>query len=520
MGARRWLGGVITAGGVLALVAGSAGYGSGDSGGPVTSVGRTLGIDLPNGVVVAPAGASTTAAATNILTYDYGNFRDGVEPGGPSLLHLSQQSVRDRDLKAAVYGQPLVDGSLVVVAAENDEVYGLGAGTGATRWKVSIGQPVSLATIHAAGLAESCGNIDPLGITGTPVIDPALKEVFVAGEVLKPGFTPSWEGIQHVMAAISLGGKLLWERRIDPPGAGSVYQVPAEQQRPAMTLANGRLYTFFGGLSGDCGSYQGYAVSLPESGKGSLAHFKVPTTREGAIWSVGGASVDAKGDLFVAIGNSADGPGQPFDYGDSVIELSPVLTMEGYFAPSGWALRNAYDLDLGSDGPTILPGGSVVFQTGKHTRTASRKDVGYLLTAGHLGGIGHARFDTSVCPNGDGAWGANAAASVKVSGATTTYVYVPCQTGTVALTVNRTGTGFRDVWQASTGAPNGPPIVAGGLVWALNIDSSTLYGMQTTTGRVAVQRSVDPVEHFAAPSAADGMLFVPTEEGIEAFKPA
>jgi hypothetical protein len=60
-------------------------------------------------------------------------------------------------------------------------VYALNATTGATLWSVALAQaPYNLVAVpkanvdHAASIGSGCGNIDPLGITGTPVIDPAL----------------------------------------------------------------------------------------------------------------------------------------------------------------------------------------------------------------------------------------------------------------------------------------------------------------------------------------------------------
>jgi outer membrane protein assembly factor BamB len=76
---------------------------------------------------------------------------------------------------------------------------------------------------------------------------------------------------------------------------------------------------------------------------------------------------------------------------------------------------------------------------------------------------------------------------------------------------------FRRSWLPSTGSPNGSPIVAGGLVWALDWNSGLLYGMVPTTGKVIVQRSTDGLEHFVAPAVGDGMLLVPTGQGVEAW---
>jgi hypothetical protein len=77
---------------------------------------------------------------------------------------------------------------------------------------------------------------------------------------------------------------------------------------------------------------------------------------------------------------------------------------------------------------------------------------------------------------------------------------------------------FHRVWAPSTGSPNGSPIVAGGLVWALDWNNALLYGMNPVNGHVVVRRSTDSLEHFVAPGVGDKMLFVPTADGVEAFR--
>jgi hypothetical protein len=77
---------------------------------------------------------------------------------------------------------------------------------------------------------------------------------------------------------------------------------------------------------------------------------------------------------------------------------------------------------------------------------------------------------------------------------------------------------FHRVWSPSSGSPNGSPIVAGGLVWALDWNNALLYGMNPVNGHVVVRRSTDSLVHFVAPGVGDGMLFVPTADGVEAFR--
>jgi hypothetical protein len=473
--------------------------------------------------------AAVASSLGQLLTYGYNNARTGLDTADPSFAHL-KASWNDTSsvISGGIYGQPLVDGNLVIVATESDEVYGLSASTGKVAWKFSVGTAARLAVVDTAPtLSSSCGDIDPLGITGTPVIDPSRSEIFVAGEVQSAG-TSDWEGIKHVMVGAkftSTSATILWDHPIDPPGAGTTYEIPAEQQRSSLTLASGRVYADFGGLSGDCGSYQGYTVSLSDLGtKSSFISFKVPTSREGAIWSTGGAATNSSGELYVATGNSAnDAP--PFDYGDAVIGLSPTLKIDGYFAPSDWAVRNQDDLDLGSGGPIILPNSNLVFETGKGG--ANGVDTGFLLDGSNLGHVGHPLFSGTVCPGDGFMFGANASEILTVAGAKHTYLYVPCPSGTVALQVNYgTHPTFSVKWHASSGDPNGPPIIAGGLVWALGTGADggsgppELYGMNLTSGAVEVTESVRSLEHFATPGAGAGMMFVSSASGVQAFKPA
>src|SRR6266513_3135299 len=69
----------------------------------------------------------------------------------------------------------LTVGDLVVAATENDSIYGLDQATGTVAWRTHVGTPVPLSDLP-------CGNIDPLGITGTPVYDTASGLVYAVAE--------------------------------------------------------------------------------------------------------------------------------------------------------------------------------------------------------------------------------------------------------------------------------------------------------------------------------------------------
>jgi polyvinyl alcohol dehydrogenase (cytochrome) len=462
-------------------------------------------------------GGAGAVPAGDLLTYDYDNSRSGHDPADIAMKGLSASPAwNDNSLDGAVFGEPLVYGSAVYVATENDTLYAIAATTGKVLWKLHVGTAVSLSVVDSAPTLNSgCGDINPLGITGTPVIDPSSDEIFLAEETETAGQS-DWEHIRHFLVAISLvTHQELWNRDIDPPHGNSAshYYIPAEQQRPAVTLLGGRLYVPFGGLDGDCGQYHGYLVELPESGKGPLESYQVPTQREGAIWETNGSLVSPQGDLYVATGNGSSNNIAQYDEGNSVIELSPSLARLGSWAPGNWVQLNDEDWDLGSGGPIQVPGTSLLFVAGKPTQTAS---YGYLMREGHLGGIGKGAFTGEVCSSG-GVFGADASDVLGSGNNARVLIYAPCGGATVALQVDASTMSFKRAW-SSTGSPNGPPIVAAGLVWALDWDNGELYGMNPGTGDTVVRRATDPLNHFATPGVGDQMVFVPTQGGVESFR--
>jgi outer membrane protein assembly factor BamB len=253
-----------------------------------------------------------------------------------------------------------------------------------------------------------------------------------------------------------------------------------------------------------------------ESGAGGLVSYQVPTQREGAIWGTGGAFVSPAGDLYVATGNGSSNELSDFDEGNSVIDLAPTLRRLGYWAPGNWVQLNDDDWDLGSAGPVGVADSSLLFVAGKPAADGS---FGYLMRQSPLGGIGHGAFTGPVCLGG-GAFGADATDRVETTnGRYVVYLYVPCGSGTeaVAVTQSAGSFSFERAWSPSTGSPNGPPVVAGGLVWALDWDTGELYGMRPSSGQVTVVRATGALEHFATPSVGDAMLLVPTQGGVEAF---
>jgi outer membrane protein assembly factor BamB len=431
----------------------------------------------------ATANAVPDGAATNWLEYHGNGARTGNVAGLPAAGRLSV--AWSRRLGGAVYGQPLVIGAVVIAATEHDEVYGLNRSTGAVLWKTRVGSPLPLAK-------QPCGNINPLGITSTPVYDPTTRLVYV---VAQSG------SARHVLAALRVSdGHIAFTRSVPSPDHKPFY----DQQRSALALTDGHVYVAFGGHYGDCGPYIGSVVAMPVTQHGPIWSYRVPTKKQGGIWASGGPVVGPGGTVYVSTGNGAV-VSRRFDDSDSVTALTPKLRRIGVFAPTDWRTLSDDDLDLGSTSPALLRDGRIL-QVGK-------SGVGYLLSAAHLGGVGGQLAQGKVCP----AWGGPA-----VSGTT---VYVPCPFGGGLTAVSTANRRVAVIWRARS-MIDGSPVIGGSAVWAAGTSTGILYELAPKTGRVRYQirlpvhSSGQQLPDFVSPSLSGRLVLVGTMTGVVAVSGA
>lgn len=375
-------------------------------------------------------------------------------------------------LDGAVYAEPLVVDGHVIVATEGDSVYSLDAQTGQIVWQAHLGEPVSREALP-------CGNISPLGITGTPVYDPASGLVFAVAEVSGPA---------HILVGLDVKtGEVRVRRSADPDGMPPT----AHQQRAALALSQGMVYVAYGGLFGDCGDYHGRVVASRTDGSGPLLSYQVPTSREAGIWAPPGPSVDAAGNLYVSVGNGAETSGD-WDHSDSVLRLSPTLELQEGFAPTQWQEENSQDLDLGSLGPVLLPN-KIIFIAGK-------AGIGFLLHSDALGGVGGEAFTQPVC---------HAYGGAAVVGSV---AFVPCNEGVQQVQVGP-GATMKLGWQAAR-VP-GSPVVGGHTVYSLD-RGGTLYALDAATGAVRTTIAVGAASRFSTPTLFQNQIFIGTMSGVVA----
>ncbi|GCF09089.1 outer membrane protein assembly factor BamB family protein [Dictyobacter arantiisoli] len=424
-----------------------------------------------------PTVVGTTAASSrkwdDWFTYHHDMTRTGYLASTPDPQHLTK--AWRISLDGAVFAEPLMVKGHVIVATEGDSLYALDPRQGSVLWHTNIGTPVQRSTLP-------CGDIDPLGITGTPVYDPATGLIFAVAEISGP---------QHVLIGVDAAtGAVKLRRTVDIPGM----EVDVHQQRAALALSHGMVYITYGGLAGDCGQYRGTVVASQTNGKGNLLSYQVPVTREGGIWTTPGPTIDKQGNVYVSVGNGEATSGD-WDHSDSVLRLSSQLQLQDGFAPTQWQQENSHDTDLGSMGPALLSNG-LIFIAGK-------SGSGYVVRANALGGVGGQLSETRVC---DGM--AMGGASIVGS-----QVLIPCNDGVRRITVHNNGSVSVD-WHASNMVD--PAIVGGHTVYGLD-GGGTLYAVDLATGatRTSISLSED-VPHFATPMLSGTSLFVGTNNGIVA----
>ncbi len=332
-----------------------------------------------------------------MLTFQYDNSRAGANtnevvltPGNVNTTNFGRLFTYTVD--GYVYAQPLyvsnvaVPGqgthNVVFAATENDTVYALDADSnagvnGGLLWQTNLG--IAAESI-LFGVRYHHNVLNPLiGITGTPVIDPASGTLYL--DVFS-GDVPNTTNCVHRVHALSIATGA--EQPFSPvlvtastPGTGVdstngvVTFVPQNHMnRPALTLAGGVLYVAYGSY-GDTDPYHGWVIGFDPTNLQPLTNYVFASTPnattnafgvnagEGALWMGGdGLCVDSNNNLYFETGNgSFSAHTNGGDYGDCFVKLSTTngLTVVDYFAPSNQASMALNDQDLGSGGPILLP---------------------------------------------------------------------------------------------------------------------------------------------------------------------
>ncbi|PYK85483.1 MAG: hypothetical protein DMF47_10110 [Verrucomicrobia bacterium] len=335
------------------------------------------------GLCVAVLSAVLPAnASVNVTQHHNHDSRDGLYIDSAFTPTNSANLVRDTNFNGAitgnVYAQPLYiedgpAGPMVIAVTESNNVYALDAVTGNIIWQRNVGTPIT------SGLP--CGNITPLGITGTPIVDLPSRSLFLDAET-----TPTAGTFKHMIYSLNVDtGAINPGWPVDVSAAVSGFDSSVQSERGALGILGSIVYVPYGGRFGDCGSYHGRVVGVQMNNPASVMNWATTITKAGA-WSIGGVANDGT-NLFVTTGNgSVTGT---WGGSEAVIRLQPGPIFSGnptdYWVPTNWQSLDSGDTDLGGSGPVIV---DVPGATPPHLVVALGKDGNaYLINRDNLGGI-------------------------------------------------------------------------------------------------------------------------------------
>jgi putative Ig domain-containing protein len=333
----------------------------------------------------------------------------------------------------AIYTQPLwipnltVNGAVhnvVFVATQNDSLYAFDADNNTTPctplWQVSLIDSAHGGTSGEASIptgltgsgyliGQGNGDITPeVGVTGTPVIDPATNTLYVVSK----SYAASGPTFFQRLHAIDLAsGNEKFSGPVDIaatyPGNGdggstTTFVTQQENQRCGLALVNGIVYVAWASHE-DTTPFYGWVIGYSASNLSQTYVFNdVPNAPsspmeglagEGGIWMSGGApAADSSGNLYLITGNgSFDNTTE--DYGDSLLQLSPnpnvpSLAVSQYFTPTDQLTDTQNDVDFGSGAVVLIDlpanGGNPT-----HLAVGGGKDANlYALNRDALGGYG------------------------------------------------------------------------------------------------------------------------------------
>ncbi len=476
-------------------------------------------------------GGGGSAGGPPVLEHHGGPRRDGVYVVA-GLTRAAAASVHadpsfSATVPGAIYAQPLyVTGGggpdLVVVATEQNQVAAFDVTSGRTVWARQLGAPVPLSALP-------CGNIDPLGVTGTPYVEASTRTIYLDAMTTPDGGTT----MRHLVFALSVDDgstRAGWPVDVAAVAAahGLAFDSAVQNQRGALALVSGTLYVPYGGHFGDCGEYRGWLLAIPVASPTTASLWRT-AARGGGVWAPSGVASDG-GHVFVTTGNTFGAA--TWSGGEAILrfaagaDLGPVTP--DFFAPSNWPDLDAGDVDIGSTGPVLVdvPGATpaaLAIGLGKDGKI-------YVADRANLGGVGGALAVAQV------ASGVIINAAAAYTTALGTYVVFRgagngCPAGLGGdLTAVRISPGAPPTvsvaWCASAGGRGSPMVTTTDghsepIVWVVGAEGDgRLHAYDGDTGAsvlapVAIGAGV---RRFQTPIVAGGgRIFVAVDGGVRAF---
>jgi hypothetical protein len=486
------------------------------------------------------ASTTITVSIINYTTFQGSNAHTGANKREYVLTPTNVNSTTfglawSMALDSGIWSQPLymnaltingVPHNVVFETTAQDSVYAIDADTGVLIWRRSF---LSTGVTAPTG-TQMQSPMSPVGIVGTPVIDPATKTMYVVPLTSESNGTV----IVHRLHAIDITTGL--DKGNSPvsfhaQGFSDIKQM----NRSAQLLANNRVYVAFGGIS-DRAPYQGFIFAFDA---GTLAQDAVFSDEPNATSSGGGGiwmsamapTTDPTGNIYVTSGNGfSDGIN---NFGQSVIKLTPDLAVLDHFTPYNNAAQSNADLDLGSGGVLEIPD-----QPGPYAHeliVCGKASPIYVLNRDNLGGTGTTsdniiqRLDGQLSTQ-TGTWRDSGQPCFSTPTFWNQRVYfvanhdvmkvfsLSTTTGTLSTSPVSQGT-FTYTWPGAftTVSANGN---TNGIVWTYESASGTLRATDAIdVSKELFVGTVSPSSKWSVPTVINGHVFVESANRIYAFAP-
>lgn len=496
---------------------------SGASSGGTTSTGSAS-----SSSSTGSSGSSSGGSAFGVLQQHNDGRRTGlyVDPAftPANVASVHPDTAFAPSYSGPTYAQPLYLGGatrdLVYVATEQNDVHAFDADTGQEVWSQNLGAPWPLSDLP-------CGNIDPLGITGTPVIDAATRTLYVDAMVHNVGHQVF--ALDADTGAVRSGWPVSLEGAATSNGA--TFTSSVQNQRGALALSGTTLYVPFGGHYGDCGDYRGWVISIDTVSRAVSGW--ATRARGGGIWAPGGVVLDGARP-FVSTGNTFGT--STWQDGEAVIELAQGSfdpASGNYWAPTNWHDLDVGDIDMSGTAPLLFDLGA------SHAALALGKDGNaYLLDRDALGGISAALDTASISSDEIINYSAYVA---DAQGVLVFFVSRPssCPVGSGDLGAVRVSVGatpsVTPLWCGDEGENlpgGGSPIITspdgqgGFVVWGVGAGDGSgsgdgkLRAWDAETGQLLFDGTgslTAPVRRFEAPIVARGRIFIAGESRLERY---
>ena len=466
--------------------------------------------------VVARAGTQVN------VTQEHNNpSRDGVYVDAaftPSAAaNLTRDLGFDGTISGHVYAQPLYieggkNGPMIIAVTESNNVYALNATTGTVIWqRTDIGPSVPLSSLP-------CGNIDPVGITGTPVVDLASRRLFFDALV-------NGAPIKHFIYSLDVDTGVTtpgWPVDVNATATynGMTFESRIQEDRGALALVNGIVYVSYSAYVGDCASYHGWVVGVDINDFSTVGAWAT-TAIGGGIWGHGGVASDGT-NMFVVTGNTFN-TGGVWMGGEAIIRFQAGPIFSDFWAPTTWLSLDQSDTDLGGVSATVIdvPGATpleLVLALGKDSNA-------YLVDRNNLGGVGMPVAQANVGASNRG----TSAVTYHTSQGTyiafhndadmiKAYKITPTNPPTITFAWSMSQTGRGSPWVTTTDGTNNT------IVWVAGVaGDQRLHGYDGDTGAViynggGANELMTGTRQWNTGIAARGRIYFGADNKIYAFK--